>query len=403
MKARFFLSVGFVALAACQTYDFQPVPSFTATQHDAALDMKATTLPPNIMVLIDKSDSMNELVSPGKNVDGSANPACTKEACTDTGYCPNTCSTRINELRDAMKVFLPESLEISKEDPRPLGKFGLTLFPSDDYCAPPSNVEIGLVASDEDADLKAQIGKVQKYIDEKLYNSNDNGKPINGGTPTGDSLRYLLQNVPALKDKDRKSFILLLTDGLPNCNPSVRQSDCGAENVCRCTLYGKEGLCTAQNNCEDSLGCLDNFGTVNVIRELHNEGIGTIVIGFGVEQGAPSIDAKAVLDAMALAGGVNPTHFPAKDKASLLAVLRNLREVFEELPCTFKLSGQVSDPSLISVHVDEQRINPGDNTYSYNKELNAVVFAEAGELCARLKKSSNKNPVALRITVLQTF
>jgi hypothetical protein len=412
MKASPFLFVGFVVLAACQTYDFEPVNVFTATVVTAETEITASRLPPHIMILLDKSGSMNKLLKgrDEKNVDGTPNANCTQTNCDDLGFCDESCSTRINELRYAMMDFLEGSLKTSDGDSRPLGKFGLTLFPtSKNECAAPESVDIKFAETEDNAALAGKIREIQTAISNLHNKFNPPNRPINGGTPTGNSLKYLLNNVSELKlnDEYRDNFILLLTDGLPNCNDRHSgQSDCPdqSENICRCTLQHLDNQCVSKAACGSlgipGLGCLDTSVTVSVIEALRNEGIRTIVIGFGVDE---AIDSEAVLNAMARAGGLSDTYYPAEDRASLLGVLQGLRGLFEENPCVFKLSGQVSDPSLISVYVDDKRVTPGGDTYFYDKDNNSIVFVEDGALCERLKNSSNRNPVPLRIAVLRTL
>ena len=419
MKARPFLLIAFVVLAACQTYDFEPVKPLAATQYSAELELKAAPLPPNIMILLDKSDSMNTMIKgkEGRDVDGNLVAACSPTVCkpyntTNPHACGPQCSTRINELRHAMKKFLDGSHKISDKDPRPLGKFGLTLFPIDKGCAASQKVEVPFAASDSDDALRNKINETRDFIFDKLYNAVGH-TPIIGGTPTGDSLRFLLANAArlGLADEDRSSFILLLTDGLPNCNRVVANGGCPSTNDCVCTLSTNQGQCVNKTNeCASnvgpggelvgSVGCLDNFSTVKTIEELNARKIKTIVIGFGVDDLA-GIDTATVLNAMARAGGFADTYYPAENQEELLAVLAKIREDLVPEPCVFNLQNAVSDPSLISVYVEDKRVTPGNNSYSYDVDKKAIVFV--GDLCEQLKKSTHVNPVPLRITVLETL
>src|SRR5262249_49769806 len=85
------------------------------------------------------------------------------------------------------------------------------------------------------------------------------------------------ETLPELRDATRTSYVLLLTDGLPNCNPANPNS-CINAAACQCTLTG--GNCVGQF-C--ALGCLDQDGSVAAIQQLRAYGIFTIVIGFGSE------------------------------------------------------------------------------------------------------------------------
>jgi hypothetical protein len=428
MKTRSLFSIGSVVpttcalaacvLVACQTYDFEPVKPYAVTQHSAELEMKATPLPPNIMLLLDKSGSMGTPIplegctfdtATGCTLQGGQDPSCNTGNCnySSNNYCPQHCSTRINALREAMHEFLEESREIDSVsgDFRPLGKFGLTLFPErvQHDCDAPTTSKVPLISSDEDNALKEQITAVQNAIS-ALYNTSDN-KPILGGTPTGNALKFLLDNVHALKDEERNNFVLLLTDGLPNCNLGFKSDNLCPANQCRCTTSEPPGQCTNKDFCGAGsnliYSCLDENATVEVIRELREKGIETIVIGFGSEVSGGMVDGinvSEVLNNMAHAGG-SRSYFPAADKEALLNVLRELSSVFDTSPCVFKLSGAPADASFISVYIDDKRILPGPDTYEYDKDNTALKFQ--GELCTRLENSSSKNPVRMRISVLQ--
>ena len=123
-----------------------------------------------------------------------------------------------------------------------------------------------------------------------------------GGTPTGPSLT-VVGALPGLNANDgRADYVVLLTDGLPNCNSNNANSlcACGASctttqiSSCQCTTSACTGtLC--------SLGCLDSAGAITAISALNTSGIKTMVVGFGADVSAGA--APAVLDAMARAGG----------------------------------------------------------------------------------------------------
>jgi len=433
MKAHPFLLIAFGALAACQTYDFEPVPIFTATQYGSEVELEAKPLPPNIMLLLDKSGSMRALINPNKNVRDESirdtdNLACNSTNCTtdvDTRECEPTCSTRINELRYAMKAFLDNSLEIAPEedDFRPLGKFGLALFPEGTRCDLPDQIRFPLITSDDDAPLQERIKEIRDYIFNELYNIPRIGRtPINGGTPTAAALRHLQKNIPAFQKKEdnRKNFILLLTDGLPNCNQG--HNECPDQrNHCICTNNNSSGICQplgdsgVDKGCGNQpLNCLDRKTTVETIEELSAQGVETIVIGFSSEVTGGGL-ADNVLNAMARAGSdirkcsqaPEPdkcqAYYSATDGDALRKVLQQISGELVQKPCEFKLSGKPAAPELLVVYVNGERIEPGKNTYYYNAEANRVDFYPEGEYCERLRASSYKNPMKVRIAVMQTF
>jgi len=404
MKTLPFLVTAFLVLAACQSYNFEPVNPAAATQHVQVKHLTAVPLPPNIMLLLDKSGSMKERI------------VCSSPPCP----------TRIEELRGAMKNFLENSRELSEEDPRPLGRFGLTLYPTNEECNGPTGFEYPLVTSDNEAELQARIDEIQKYIYEEL-DETKNPDMIRGGTPTAAALEYLRKHIPEFqkKENDRENFILLLTDGLPNCDTEASREEC-PQGECICTLFytnptqqqkEEEGTCTplGRTRCPSGRGelnCLVESKTLRVIRQLAEQGVQTVVIGFGAE--LTSGLAHSVLNEMAKAGSdfrkcsqsSNPNcvaYYPAGNKDELIRVLRDISAVIDPAPCTFRLSGTPSSPGLLVVYVEEKRIEPGPNTYVYNQGDNTVSFHKSGELCPRLKASTPRNPVNVRFVFLQNL
>jgi hypothetical protein len=204
---------------------------------------------PNVMLLVDHSGSMSQPMDPtGGTV------------------------TRASELKRAAHDFLASS--------GARARLGLTAFPTDAICGSPSGTSVALPASD-DPDVLRQNAELIEATVQSL-------EPM-GGTPIADALE-LLAREPSLNDPTRDNFIVLLTDGVPNCNG---QNPSRGTSSCRCTVPN----CTGPF---DSLGCLDDARAVAAVQALRQRGIRTAVIGFGAE--LVGGDAPAVLQAMALAG-----------------------------------------------------------------------------------------------------
>src|SRR5688500_14189138 len=119
------------------------------------------------------------------------------------------------------------------------------------------------------------------------------------GTSTGDSLKFLGGYAPLAYPAPkfaREDFIVLLTDGLPNCN-SNNANSCTSSS-CRCTLTPATS-CTPSSICTQ--GCLDKDHSAAQVTELRKKNIRTIVIGFGAD--TASGDGPDTLNAMAENGG----------------------------------------------------------------------------------------------------
>lgn len=131
-----------------------------------------------------------------------------------------------------------------------------------------------------------------------------------GGTPTAvslDSTRAYLQSLGLTEP----AHVLLITDGLPNCNLSLNASTCQA------TTPGCQN-----NSC--GLGakdCNDEVETRNAAARLLAAGYKVYVVGFGTS--VTSGNDKSVLDRIAQAGGTGSA-YTANDQAGLTAVLNQI-------------------------------------------------------------------------------
>lgn len=158
-----------------------------------------------------------------------------------------------------------------------------------------------------------------------------------GATPTAASLRAARE---ALANSDRPSYVILVTDGAPNCNS---QRD-GRAN-CQCTA---SGLCGN----DQWTYCLDDARSVEAIGELAAAGIPTFVIGYDTSEW------ESVLNAMAEAGNTGRSYIPVQDQTSLQAALAEIGG--SVMSCTYELDRAVSDPRYVRVTLDGTDIRMGD-------------------------------------------
>ncbi len=240
------------------------------------------------MFLIDGSGSM---LLPVDSANSNCTPGC---GTSGSNQCPTSCPTRIAELRSALSTWLG-----SRGD---TARFGLTTYPAGTLCEPPTSTAVALpVATTGD---QGQSGAL-------LQNANAVVAAVaslapGGGTPTAASLDFLL-TVQGLQQSDsREDVVVLITDGLPNCNVNNANNlcTCGAScsstqlSACQCTT----ATCTS-TLC--SRGCLDSIETIAAVSRLRAANIKTVVIGFGAE--LSSAVAVSTLDAIARAGGLPKT------------------------------------------------------------------------------------------------
>ena len=395
---------------SCQTYDFERVVPLAVAQTTDKTIVASKRLKPNVMILVDESGSMESPIN-----------ACIADLmCGTPGRrCPPGCPTRISELKNAMSTFLQTSGTIAR--------LGVTKFPTDPLCRPSTEIKVQFPPSTStddgtDAALTATAQQVNAYLQAQVPE---------GGTPTGSSLEFL-GTYGGLNDGAdfRDDFVLLLTDGLPNCNDANPNAlcSCGAacspaqQASCSCTTGSSPTSCSAALCAK---GCLDRDGAVDKVKALRQRGIRTIVVGFGADTTVGN--APLVLNAMAREGGFarecpmstdvecggtagscntgtkqcNTSFFQAANGTELAAALRKISESFQGDPCIFTLSARPSDARYLSVVVDGQSLAAGTATYSYDFNTNKVTFL--GALCTKLNTSTTQNPVNVEFRIVERF
>jgi hypothetical protein len=410
-----------VGVASCQTYDFERVVPLAVGQTTQNEVIASKRLKPNVMLLVDNSGSM---LLPTD----STNPACPSGCGTSSAnQCPPQCPTRVSELKSAMATFLQTSGTIAR--------LGVTVFPTDNLCKPASNIDVGLPtpsSSDDGTDNTLNTNATQ--VNQRIQALT----PL-GGTPTGASLEFL-GNYGGVNDNNdfRDDFVLLLTDGLPNCNDANPNALCTCQTAGNCSQTQTNSCSCTTSTCMTALcakGCLDYseradgsydpaIGAVAAVRALRAKGIRTIVVGFGKDLAGGQ--GPKVLNAMAQEGGFgrecpngtnaecgsnntcntttkicSSSFFQAANGTELAEALRKISESFQGDPCEFTLSARPSDPRYLSVVIDGQAVASGAMTFSYDFNTNKVLFT--GDLCTRLKTSTTQNPVAVEFRIVERF
>ncbi len=351
---------------ACQTYDFERVEPIAIAQTRVGGARFARKPAPNVMLLVDRSGSMRDSA-----VDGGA--------------------AKIDELKVALDSFLAQH--------GTLARMGLALFPSNDTCGATTSIAVALPApfpSDDDAALAASEAAAQRV------RSAVHGIAPGGGTPTGASLAFV-GGLPGLGEDDgRDDFVVLLTDGLPNCNAG-NVNTCASPAACRCTL----SACGPSGNPNCALGCLDEDGAVSSVHALSEKGIGVFVVGFGSDTTGT---AQRTLDAMAIAGG-RPRecggadggclrYYQSSSGDELATVLDDIIRITGPDPCEFLLDTPTPiDPKFLSVGVDRGPVLPGPDTWVFDPARNAVRFG--GAMCDRLRAATKGHEVLVDIRALE--
>lgn len=405
-----FMGFALLLLAACQVYDFEPVSPYTLEVAVAHEDLAATAPKPNLFFLVDRSASMSFSADPS--------PACGVCAAKP---CPSgsNCITRWSALNHAMADFTANSGQIAH-----LGMLAFPKTSTGDACLAPTTADLAELGVALDGTRVDDGAALQAKADEVLAKIRQLSP--SGGTPTGLSVRALGQYTSLVRPEyHRASFVVLLTDGLPNCNrdnqPQVLTCHCtGGVGAGGCLAPQSPGV--APNN-----QCLDAAGTAAQIKLLREQyGVRTIVVGFGAD--ITGQVGRDTLDTLAKAGGFQRPcktdndcgsgdtcapggvdacgatitsctkgFYQAASAQELGAALTEIRDQISCNPCSRALPSTPKDPRFVSVIIDGNPVLPGSDTWSVVGSN--VVFAEAGALCQRIRSSTTLNPLKAEFRV----
>jgi len=237
------------------TNDPGECPSFQGLEECGVDQLQAETNPVNILLVLDKSGSMDSMP------DGASSTT----------------------LWDAVNTALADALV----DASPAVSFGLQLFPGQSVIKDCDGSDCCGIAGTE-VDVEVGPGEEPRAaIIDRLSRTQPGG-----GTPTAEALAraYQYYTTGPGADLDGGKFVLLATDGGPNCNEG---NSCEAD---QCTL-NIDGACSVDplNCCATTpTGCLDDENVLAQIEQLYQAGIDTFVVGLaGTEEYADQLDAFA--------------------------------------------------------------------------------------------------------------
>src|SRR5690606_36935629 len=196
-----------------------------------------------------------------------------------------------------------------------------------------------------------------------------------GGTPTTEALAaayaQLVNEEGRLVYPDRENYVVLVTDGLMNCN-GEHETLCVCAGESGCAAVGGQVEYGEEGDLISPLQCLDDAASIREVERLREAGIRTFVIGLGENFSGDVAISSLVLDRLAEAGGVpreghDPKFYSAADEAELESALTTIIEQIAA-PCVYELDGPVCDGRLvkISLRIDGERVET-----SCNPELDA--------------------------------
>lgn len=323
-------SVAASLAVACQPYNMEGVTPQTIVALETKKDYPGVTSP-ILLIVQDRSGSMNGCFS---NL-----PAGDGEGCGADGDGDGELDTAQPSRMDVAQRVMREVVG------KHLGDviYGLTVYGSGALCGAPSS----LVAVDS-----VETGAAVRAA----YASDPELERPSGGTPTTLALRSAWEQLvdPATlrpRDDTRPNFVVLITDGMMNCNPDhAFPCVCSQEQGCGGVAYGDE----IEGGVTPEL-CLDDEPSIAEVSKLRAAGVNTFVIGLGSNLTDQAL-AIGVLNRLAEEGGVpraDPADpgrrfYPADDQVNLAAALE---EIIKDIaaPCEYDLDGPVCEGRLVAI------------------------------------------------------
>jgi hypothetical protein len=324
---------------------------------DAALcgneQIPAIANPPNLYFIVDRSGSMQDPL-------------------------PGSPYSKYENARIAMSVML-----------RAVGhrvRYGAGVFPAilnQDGCAPGAQVFPTTAGDPPSYAENGENGPILTALLDRLGNL-----PPSGGTPTAATLRELAPTIEGLAGK--KTYVVLMTDGAPNCNSDLR---CGVDGC----IPNIEGLTVGGTKCDTSINCcspkiavgdcVDADDSEAAVTAYEAAGIDTYVVGM------PGSEAyRAILGRLSVAGNTARTgatpYYAVSDTNELSQALRSIGAQVA-ISCDLPLSTAPADPELVNVYFDDQVVpSSGTDGWQYTDEK-SIRFE--GEACTHLSSGDVLN------------
>ena len=282
--------------------------------------------PPNLYFVVDRSGSMSDRL-------------------------PGSAFTKYENARIAISVML-----------RAVGhrvRYAAGVYPAllnQDGCAPGMPI---FPISAGDSPKYAAMGENGPVLSE-LLNRLGNTPPSGGGTPTAATLRELEPTILGLDGK--KTYVVLMTDGAPNCNLGLR---C---NVDAC-IPNIEHLFVSGMACDDTFNCcspqvgagdcVDADASEAAVLDYQEAGVDTFVVGM------PGSEAyHSMLNRLAVAGNTarpgNTAYYAVSDTDQLDLALRSIGAQVA-ISCDLPLSETPENPNLVNVYFDDHVVPKSDD------------------------------------------
>lgn len=302
---------------ACQGYQFEQVTPKAIGTIKQPTPITGVPQPAKIMLVLDKSGSMKQKAD--SEDWGCCESVTAGNQCN--GYSASAGDCKWNILKHLL-VDTGGFLDQTAGNAR----YGVASFANKDVSKDACNagkVLVDIASGNNVAEVKTEIQDIV---------------PL-GGTPTAQILQDVGNDSNFITNTDSEKYtaryVILITDGMPNCNNSLDGATC---------------WCTGGDCVTTPLNCLDDARTIDAIKTLYGKGVTTIVIGFGNVTSNPK--AVEVLNAAATAGAGKPTTFASATSQTELQVV--LDKIVAQLqPCVFALAQKPDKESLLEVSLSD--------------------------------------------------
>lgn len=196
-----------------------------------------------------------------------------------------------------------------------------------------------------------------------------------GGTPLSATLGTV---AAAVAKNPGKNFVVLTTDGAPNCHAGLTcdAASCvpNIEGYSQCPVSGTPNCCDAAHG--SPLNCLDDAAATAAVRDLSALGADTYVLGV-----PGSEPYRELLSALATAGhtATPGTGYYAATTSDTRAFADELSRIAAKIlaTCTIPLQSAPADAGIVNVLIDGVPVAPGDAGWS----LEGNVVTLHGSAC----------------------
>jgi len=194
--------------------------------------------------------------------------------------------------------------------------------------------------------------------------------PMDGNTPTAASLQAALNYYMSLGDGIANRYVLLATDGAPNC-----------------TVAGI--LSSADASSSEGAACSDALAQVDAMVAL---GVRLVVLSVGPGLADDASGSSACLDALAHAGGAaaspgSPGYYTAGDPQQLQLAIEQIFGGITRPSCSVQFTTPVPDTSTVAVYLDGKEIpRYTANGWSLDTSLDPPSVIISGTYCALIQQ-----------------